>query len=54
MRQKLYVGTFHAAIRLMSEVCIYYTISPQKSKKNKMETAQVFSKSAESIGYNYR
>jgi hypothetical protein len=54
MRQKLYVGTFHAAIRLMSEACIYYTISPQKSKKNKMETAQVFSKSAESIGYNYR
>jgi hypothetical protein len=44
MRQKLYVGTFHAAQSLMSEACIYYIISPQKSKENKMESAQVFQK----------
>jgi hypothetical protein len=54
MRQKLYVGTFHAAQSLMSEACIYYIISPQKSKQYKMETAQVFSKSVKSIVYNYR
>jgi hypothetical protein len=53
MRLKFYVGTFHAAICLMSEAYCYYSTPAEKGKK-KQPVATTFCTALEMIVYNYK